>query len=220
MEPRGLSSRLTMVLYPLTRMSPDHALGRSVSHPISSVILVLWKMEHVGVPNESDLASHTLTACVEPNSIIYSARSSACLAPDLNSSGTVTRVSRYWRNFSAVRFPMGSTPCGLRHRHLCGRDLPGHAPRGYQEERSLARRVYLDGGRIVTRPHRQVANQGEGLGEHKFRAAAQVPTLVEHDLRFLPPPYGPVLHLLHQRHGAGVVLVRKSHEGTSALASP
>jgi len=26
-EPRGLSSRLTMVLYPLTRMSPDHALG-------------------------------------------------------------------------------------------------------------------------------------------------------------------------------------------------
>jgi hypothetical protein len=27
-EPRGLSSRLTMVLYPLTRRSPDHALGR------------------------------------------------------------------------------------------------------------------------------------------------------------------------------------------------
>jgi hypothetical protein len=26
-EPRGLSSRLTMVLYPLTRRSPDHALG-------------------------------------------------------------------------------------------------------------------------------------------------------------------------------------------------
>ena len=27
MEPRGLSSRLTMLLYPLTRRSPDHALG-------------------------------------------------------------------------------------------------------------------------------------------------------------------------------------------------
>jgi hypothetical protein len=26
-EPRGLSSRLTMLLYPLTRRSPDHALG-------------------------------------------------------------------------------------------------------------------------------------------------------------------------------------------------
>ena len=26
MEPRGLSSRLTMLLYPLTRRSPDHAL--------------------------------------------------------------------------------------------------------------------------------------------------------------------------------------------------
>jgi hypothetical protein len=25
-EPRGLSSRLTMLLYPLTRRSPDHAL--------------------------------------------------------------------------------------------------------------------------------------------------------------------------------------------------
>ena len=31
MEPRGLSSRLTMVLYPLTRMSPDHALGTRVN---------------------------------------------------------------------------------------------------------------------------------------------------------------------------------------------
>ena len=27
MEPRGLSSRLTTLLYPLTRRSPDHALG-------------------------------------------------------------------------------------------------------------------------------------------------------------------------------------------------
>jgi hypothetical protein len=30
-EPRGLSSRLTMLLYPLTRRSPDHALGTSPS---------------------------------------------------------------------------------------------------------------------------------------------------------------------------------------------
>jgi hypothetical protein len=28
----------------------------------------------------------------------------------------------------------------------------------------------------------QVAHQGEGLGEHQLRAAAQVPTLVEGDL--------------------------------------
>jgi hypothetical protein len=40
----------------------------------------------------------------------YRANNSACLAPDLKSSGTVTSVSRYWRNFSAVRCPMGSTP--------------------------------------------------------------------------------------------------------------
>jgi hypothetical protein len=29
-EPRGLSSRLTMLLYPLTRRSPDHALANFV----------------------------------------------------------------------------------------------------------------------------------------------------------------------------------------------
>jgi hypothetical protein len=30
--------------------------------------------------------------------------------PDLNSSGTATSVSGYWRNFSAAHWPMGSTP--------------------------------------------------------------------------------------------------------------
>ena len=33
MEPRGLSSRLTMLLYPLTRRSPDHALGGTGARP-------------------------------------------------------------------------------------------------------------------------------------------------------------------------------------------
>jgi hypothetical protein len=30
-EPRGLSSRLTMLLYPLTTRSPDHALDSAVN---------------------------------------------------------------------------------------------------------------------------------------------------------------------------------------------
>ena len=43
MEPRGLSSRLTMLLYPLTRRSPDHALGS----PVAAVLGLL--VESVGV---------------------------------------------------------------------------------------------------------------------------------------------------------------------------
>jgi hypothetical protein len=36
-EPRGLSSRLTMLLYPLTRRSPDHALGNALGGPAPRV---------------------------------------------------------------------------------------------------------------------------------------------------------------------------------------
>jgi hypothetical protein len=33
--------------------------------------------------------------------------------------------------------------------------------------------------------------------------------VVEHDLRLLPPPYGPVLRLLHEQQRAGVDLVER-----------
>jgi len=45
-----------------------------------------------------DANEHPVATCQHT----YKASSSACLVPDLRSSGTVTSVSRYWRNFSAV----------------------------------------------------------------------------------------------------------------------